>query len=142
MQRQETILFHELKKTWHHLGLSQPGERFQEYHRYHQAQERSTATRLVSLLIGVVIVAIGIVALPGPGPGTLIIALGAAFLAKESLAVARLMDWAEVRLRRVWLWARSAWKRASLPARIGVAVAAAGVVGVAVYLAYAVTLRA
>ena len=72
---------------------------------------------MLSVGVGLLIVAIGIVGLPAPGPGFLIIALGGAFLARESHAVARAMDWLEVRLRRVLHWARSAWKHAAPLAR-------------------------
>ena len=56
----------------------------------------------------------GIVAVPGPGPGWLIILLGLGMIAGESLSFARLIDRAEVRLRRtvrrvvnVWMASRT-----------------------------------
>lgn len=41
----------------------------------------------------------GLIAVPGPGPGWLIILLGLGIVARESLFFARLLDLAEVRLR-------------------------------------------
>jgi hypothetical protein len=43
----------------------------------------------------------GFILLFVPGPGLLLIAVGAALLARESLAVARALDWLEVRGRRL-----------------------------------------
>ena len=135
-------MFEDMKKTWRRLRQVEPGKRFQEYNRLHQARERGTASRLISIVIGIAIVTVGIVALPAPGPGTLIIAIGAAFIARESFMVARFLDWLELRLRAGLRRARSAWKGASPVKRVGVAVVGFGVVGLAVYFAYSVTLGA
>ena len=94
------------------------------------------------MFVGILIVAVGIVALPAPGPGTLVIAFGAAFIARESMVVARFMDWTELKLRSAWSILHSAWRRASPVKRVGATVVGLGVVGAALYLAYAVTLRA
>ena len=91
---------------------------------------------MLSVGLGLLIVAIGIVGLPAPGPGFLIIALGGALLARESRAVARAMDWLEVRLRRVFHWARSTWKHAAPLAKALLVVVGLGLAGMAGYLAY------
>lgn len=54
----------------------------------------------------------GVIAVPAPGPGWLIILLGLGVIAGESLFFARSMDWVEVSLRRlarlvVGLWTTS-----------------------------------
>ena len=43
----------------------------------------------------------GLVAVPGPGPGWLIILLGLVMIAGESLSFARFADRAEIKLRRL-----------------------------------------
>ncbi len=64
-----------------------------------------------------------------PGPGIPFIFFGGALLASESLAVARIMDWLEVRVRKVWDWARQLWDKMPWWGKIPVAlvVVAAGV---------------
>jgi len=48
-----------------------------------------------------------------PGPGILIFLVGALLVAEESLAAARLMDGADLRLRRLAAWGLTRWRRAS-----------------------------
>ena len=62
--------------------------------------------------------AIGAVALPAPGPGILVLALGAGMIARESRVAARALDWIELRLHGAWAWVRSAWARAPLPVKL------------------------
>ena len=142
MHQWEAFLFEDLKRTWHRLRHAQPGNRFQDYHRVHQARMRTHASRLLSIVVGIAVITVGIVALPAPGPGSLIIAIGATFVARESLVVARLLDWLEVRLRAMLTWARAAWRKASPAKRASVVLVGFGVLGLAVYFAYAVTLGA
>jgi uncharacterized protein (TIGR02611 family) len=125
-----------MKSAWHRLKEAEPGHRFQQEYEHHRGSERTRFARIISVGVGLLIVAIGIVALPAPGPGFLVIALGGALLARESRVVARAMDWAEVQLRRVLGWARSAWKHAALPAKALFVVVGLGVAGLAGYLAY------
>lgn len=67
--------------------------------------------------------AVGIVAVPAPGPGWLIFFLGLGLIAGEFLPVARFMDWAEVRLRRLARWAIGKWTRSSPAARASIVLA-------------------
>ena len=62
--------------------------------------------------------AIGAVALPAPGPGILVLALGAGMIARESRVAARVLDWIELRLHGAWAWARVAWATAPLPVKL------------------------
>jgi uncharacterized protein (TIGR02611 family) len=71
-------------------------------------------------VLGATITLVGIVALPLPGPGFLVIAIGAALLARESAMVADVADWIEVRVRRVARWATRWWRRAAPVRRAGV----------------------
>jgi uncharacterized protein (TIGR02611 family) len=125
-----------MKSAWHRLKEAEPGHRFQQEYDHHRGSKKGGFARIISVGIGLLIVAIGIVGLPAPGPGFLVIALGGALLARESRVVARTMDWAEVRLRRVLHWARSVWKHAALPAKALFVGVGLGVAGLAGYLAY------
>ena len=125
-----------LKATWQRLKQAAPGSRFQNEYHVHRETSRGKWSRVLSIAASVVIVAVGIVALPAPGPGFLVIAVGAALLARESLAIARAADWVELRLRDVIKWAHTWWKGAGWAARSAVLVLALMVAGLAGYLAY------
>ena len=57
--------------------------------------------RIFCVFGGSLIVVGGMIAVPGPGPGWLIVLLGTWMLAGELLFLARFMDRGEVRLRRL-----------------------------------------
>jgi hypothetical protein len=61
---------------------------------------------------------VGFIAVPGPGPGWLIILLGMGIVAGESLFFARLFDRAEVNLRRLVRRAVSLWRISPASVRI------------------------
>ena len=86
-------------KFWQELKKGEPGRRFQS--RYERKQhERAGIVRKWSLIVlGVVLILAGIVFLPLPGPGILIIAAGAFLMAERSRAAARALDWVELRFR-------------------------------------------
>ena len=98
-----------LKKSWRELAKDEPGHRF--LNRYKRAQKKgSTAGRVLTLTLGSVLVLAGVVFLLIPGPGSLLIVVGAALLAEESATVARALDrtelWARPWARRLTRWAR------------------------------------
>lgn len=47
------------------------------------------------MIVGIIISVLGVVALPLPGPGTIVIAGGLMILAAESIAIARVLDRAD-----------------------------------------------
>ena len=110
-------MFDGFKRSWRLLKRSQPGLRFQEQYEAQQRSRRPAWARPVWIAAGTAIMAIGVVALPAPGPGILVIALGAAMFARESRTAARVLDWIELRLHAAWTWARRLWERARWPAR-------------------------
>jgi uncharacterized protein (TIGR02611 family) len=91
------------KDNWRCFKQSQPGHRFQDHHHRYQrgciGKRRSYFRGLFSIVGGFLVVVGGLVAVPGPGPGWLIILLGLGMVAGESLFFARLLDWVEVKLR-------------------------------------------
>jgi hypothetical protein len=55
---------------------------------------------MLTILGGTALIAVGLVMLVAPGPGILVVAIGGALLAEESLLAARALDWLEVKIRR------------------------------------------
>ena len=90
-----------LRVAWRRFRDAEPGQRFQRQYQANQKSRRFRWTRPVWVALGIVVVLIGILALPAPGPGTVVIAVGAALLARESQVVARVLDGLEVRIRRL-----------------------------------------
>jgi hypothetical protein len=60
----------------------------------------------------------GLIAVPGPGPGWLVILLGLGMVAGESLFFARLFDWAEVKLRGLIMRTIGLWRISPTSVRI------------------------
>jgi hypothetical protein len=90
-----------LKARWRRLKAGQPGARFQRQYRENRESRKSGLQRWGSVAAGVGLIFVGVVALFVPGPGILFIAAGGAVLARESLVVARGLDWLEIRGRRL-----------------------------------------
>lgn len=63
----------------------------------------------------------GIVAVPGPGPGWVIIFLGLGMIVGEFRPAARFLDWVEVRARRLARWSKDAWTNSPIVVRVSVA---------------------
>jgi hypothetical protein len=79
-----------------------PGRRFQERYRRMQEAKGGAWKRCALVCAGVVLVLVGLFFMAVPGPGIPIFAVGLALIAQESQAMARLLDRAELRLRRLW----------------------------------------
>lgn len=127
-----------LKSQWQALRRGTPGARFEERYRASRrgANRATLIQRIVRIAIAVVAVAIGLVLVFIPGPAVLFFALAGALLATESLMVARLLDGAEVRVRRLARWALRRWHALSLGGRISVATALVGLGVGAGYASY------
>jgi hypothetical protein len=131
-------MFEGFRRDWTLLRDSKPGQRFYKYYRLHHGASGNRSRAPLTYLAGGLMVLLGLVALPAPGPGMIIIAIGGALIARESARVARVLDWVEVRLRRVLTRATRWWKRASTPKRIGLGLGAVTICGVAALGAYRV----
>jgi uncharacterized protein (TIGR02611 family) len=106
-------MFGRLMQQWRDLTTAKPGRRFQNRYYARKKRRSNPLVKLVYLVLGAVLTIAGIVLLPAPGPGFLVIFVGAAMLAEESLLIAHACDWAEVKARAVLKRARRAWKRVS-----------------------------
>lgn len=81
---------------------SPPGRRFQERYQRRSQTERGRLARCAVILAGIGLTLVGIFFVAVPGPGIPILAVGLALIAEESAVAARLLDRAELRVRR-WL---------------------------------------
>ncbi|HUR56959.1 MAG TPA: PGPGW domain-containing protein [Opitutaceae bacterium] len=113
-----------LKKNFREIKKGRPGHRFQDYYkREHRAHRRHRSRgRIWRLVIGILSILVGIILCVIPGPGLPFIFIGGGLLATESLFVARIMDWLEVRAQAVRRWAMRHWKAMPLWGRIIVGV--------------------
>lgn len=77
-----------------------PGRRFQQRYRRKSKTGRGRMARCAAVLAGIGLTIVGLFFLAVPGPGIPILALGLALIAQESRVAARFLDRAEIRLRR------------------------------------------
>jgi Putative transmembrane protein (PGPGW) len=130
------------KRNWRSFETSEPGSRFQDRYRRRQESEHGwkDPSRLF-YVVGGLIVALGSLAFGVlPGPGTLTFFVGVGMIAGEFRPVARLLDWAEVRVRELGRWIRGVWKSSpagkALVVSVG-AICAAAILWVAYLLLFA-----
>lgn len=129
---------------WERLKSANAGERFRDFYRFRHERrggKRWSTGRILSLGVGILLVAGGLAIGWLPGPGGFIAIFGAALIATEWYPLAELLDWAELLTRRSWAgfsvyWARSSTTRRVLTS-VGVVVLAAG----ASYLVLEVLMR-
>jgi hypothetical protein len=125
----------QLRQLWNEFKVAPPGERFARLY-YRREARQSWLARSLFLAIGVAMMAVGLFLMVAPGPGTVVVILGAGVAAQESLRVARAMDWLERCIWRAAQWAVRCWRDRSRRARIIIiltAFALAGSTGLAGY---------
>jgi len=86
------------KEMWSEFRAGTPGSRFSDQHR-RRGQKHGARVRLAFMMAGAILVATGALLFFTPGPGFVLVAIGAAVLARESARAARLFDRLEVQLR-------------------------------------------
>lgn len=118
-----TSLLQEMRREWRLFRDDRVGHRFRD----HQARLKNGSLRMraVSMLLGLVLLAAGVVLCFIPGPGVPVLVFGVALLAGESRVVATLLDRAEPRARRALHRASRRWR--GLPRLAKVALIAVGV---------------
>lgn len=113
-----------LKSRLKEFLKDEPGSRFQA--RYERV--RSTGNNLPRTVLmmggGLVVLAAGLVLLPAPGPGMVVVAIGAAMIAQESLVIAKFLDWLELRGHNGYLRLKARWVRWPKVARLAVTIVA------------------
>jgi UPF0716 family protein affecting phage T7 exclusion len=98
-----------LAAEWQAFRADLPGERFR--HHYDRSQQSSRPARIARALVGILLVAIGIVLLFIPGPGLLVALFGLALLSSQSHMLASALDRAEPRVRDFAGRVRARFKR-------------------------------
>jgi uncharacterized protein (TIGR02611 family) len=104
-------MFKELKREWSQLKRGKPGSRFQDQFDRNQREKKSNIGRAFRVVAGLILLPVGLFFLAVPGPGLVIIALGAVLVAREFGFAARFLDAIEVRARKVMTWVLQRWKR-------------------------------
>jgi hypothetical protein len=131
-----------MKESWRRFKASEPGHRFQDRYRPRQESEHGwlDPSRLFNV-VGGLIIAVGSLFLGwAPGPGTLTFFLGLGMIAGEFRPVAGLLDWAEVRVRKLARWVRGTW-RSSAAGKVLVVSVTAVCIAVLLYVAYLLLLQ-
>lgn len=101
----------EFSKGWRVFRTAPPGERFV---RLFEARKAADGTsRLLTTVIGVVLLGVGGFLLVVPGPGLLLIAFGAALVAQQSHGLAKTLDALEPPLRTLARKVKNLGKQAS-----------------------------
>ena len=84
-----------LKDLWLELAHGTPGRRFRDRH----GHAHNGLRRALFILAGALLIVVGILLFVTPGPGMVVIGIGAAIIATESGRVAALLDELELRVR-------------------------------------------
>ena len=126
----------QMRRSWREFTQSEPGHRFKDrYHRRREQEQGRMATRIFLVFLGAIIAVGSLVTAPLPGPGWATVFLGLMILAGELLPAARLLDWLEVRLRKLWQFIERIW-RASIAGKVAVVVVAVILAAAVIYTAF------
>ena len=108
-----------LKHQWSAFKRLEPGERFQTQFRRHRQSKagKSPWMRVLYAVAGIASLALGVVLMFTPGPAVLLFLVAGGLFAMQSLAVARALDWSELRARAALKSIRKRFsrRRAALP---------------------------
>ena len=94
-------MIQKLKEQWRELRRAPPGKRFCQRYERRAKERKSPAARVGWSVLASLLIVVGIIALPLPGPGFIPIGIGLALLAQESASVARFCDRAELAIRKL-----------------------------------------
>jgi uncharacterized protein (TIGR02611 family) len=101
-----------IREHWRQFKEDKPGQRFQD--RYHRNQRRRggrfSFRKIFNIVVGLAIAIVSLFFGWAPGPGTVTFFIGMGMIAGELLIVARLLDWAEVRLRKLAHFVARVWR--------------------------------
>ncbi len=90
-----------LKRYWTQFKRSRPGRRFQDHYDRKKGSRGGALWRCGAICGGALLCLVGLFFLAVPGPGIPILALGAVLIAQQSQGTARLLDRAELSVRRL-----------------------------------------
>lgn len=108
-----------LKRQWRELRKGSPGHRFRaQYERNQRARAgKSFLRRWATLFVTVVLLLVGVVLLFIPGPGIPFLIVGAGLLAEQFRPAASVLDWSEIKLRKITRLGLSKWRQAPIAAK-------------------------
>jgi uncharacterized protein (TIGR02611 family) len=127
-----------LQKTWFRIKGGHPGRRFHDFYRHRQMERgyRFTFGKIVAIVLGLAIVAVGLALIPLPGPGAVIAVFGLALLGSEFEPVARALDWMETKTNPTYRFLKQRWERVPGATRVGLELLS-GIIGLfALYFGY------
>ena len=130
-------MFGRIRRQWRELAAARPGNRFQQRYARRQQARRSRFSAPLTITAGVLIALFGLVMLPAPGPGIIVVLVGASLIAEESRLAARALDCFEVRARRAMRFASRTWEKAPIPVKALIVLAAGISAGLLAWFAYA-----
>jgi uncharacterized protein (TIGR02611 family) len=104
-----------LKTEWSRLKRGKTGSRFQDQYDRDQRDASGNVGRIVRVLVGVLLFPVGVILLAVPGPGLVVIGIGAVLIAREFRWAAQWLDWTEVRGRGLVRRAKRTWRRVKGP---------------------------
>jgi len=93
-------MLNHLKQSWRRFKAGLPGRRFQQQFRLRRGFRSGAARKALFMAAGILIVAAGIFLVFVPGPGIIILLIGAVLIAQQSSLAARAFDRIEIRLWR------------------------------------------
>ena len=131
-------MFRKLQRQWKDLKRGAPGKRFENRYKQRQKERCGLVAKVLYMIAGTALLLAGLVLMPAPGPGIVVVLLGATLLGQESLWAARTLDRIEVALRKALTAALRIWKRASAAVKALIVAAGAGLAAGAGWIAYAV----
>jgi hypothetical protein len=100
-----------LKQEWAQLKRGKPGSRFKGQFDRNREEASNGFGRALRVVVGVLLLPVGVFFLAVPGPGLVVIAIGAVLIAREFRWAATTLDALEVRGRRVAKWVRGKWRQ-------------------------------
>ena len=104
-------MFKQLKKSWADLKSGRPGSRFEDQYDKQRKEKKSSVGRVLRIIGGLILFPVGVFFLAVPGPGLVVIGIGAVLIAREFRFAARFLDAFELRARKTFDWARRRWRR-------------------------------
>ncbi len=111
-------MFSGIKKAFKDIKEDLPGKRFRRQYRRRKKARKSMGGKIALIGVGVMIIVGGIIMLPAPGPGMLIIFLGLGLIAQESLWLSIMLDKFELKLRSLYEWSLKKWRQAHNVAKV------------------------
>jgi hypothetical protein len=102
------------KRSWRHFTSSKPGDRFQVRYYYRKQSGPGRLSRIFNIVIGSALVLFSAFFGWAPGPGVVTLVIGLAMIGGEFLPVARFLDWAEVKLRKLAHFVEKVWRSSTI----------------------------